>query len=101
MTLTRSIEQILEIIEQRGRRVNFSRRRLDVEQNFRTKHGSQLPEHFAAVHSQQHCPLAGSVRDTELDPHQETVELRFGKRERSDLVLRILCCDDKKWPRQF
>src|SRR5712675_783462 len=40
--------------------------------------------------AEQHLALGGTIRDTEFDAHQETVELRFRQRERPDLMLRIL-----------
>src|SRR4030095_3428534 len=61
-----------------------------------TKHRFQLLQHLAAIHAQKHGALAGAVRHAQFDPHQKSVELRFGQRKSADLVLRILSCDHKK-----
>ncbi len=84
------VEQILEIIEQRRRGVDPAHGFLNFAQSFHTEDRLQFFQHFAAVHSEEHCAFARSVRHSQFDPHQETIKLRFRKRESADLMLGIL-----------
>src|SRR5439155_13647412 len=96
VTLPRGIKQILQVIEQRGGSVHLSDAILNFKQCFWIKHRLQFFEHLAAIHSQEHGALAGAIRHAQFDPHQKTVELRFGQWKSTDLMLRILGRDYKK-----
>src|SRR6266508_5097925 len=61
VTLSRSIEQILQVIEQRWRSVHLSHAILNFEQCLWIKHRLQFFEHLAAIHAQKHGALAGSI----------------------------------------
>src|SRR5207237_7543848 len=96
VALSRSVEQILQVIEQRGRSMHLANVLLKLEERFRAKYRLDFLQHLAAIHSQEHRPLTGAVRHSQLDPHQETVELRLGKRKGADLMLCILCRNDEE-----
>ena len=74
---------------------------LNFEQCLWTKNRFQFLQHLAPIHAQKHCPLAGALWHAQFDPHQKSVELRFGQRKSTDLMLRILGCDHKKRLRQL
>src|SRR5438477_6798722 len=96
VALSRGVEQILQVIEQRGRSMHLANVLLKVEERFRAKHRLDFLQHLTAIHSQEHRPLARAVRHSELDPHQEAVELRLGKRKGADLMLWVLRRDDEE-----
>src|SRR6266481_771559 len=101
VALSRGVEQILQVIEQRGRSMHFADVLLKLEKRFPAKYRLDFLKHVTAIHSQEHRPLAGAVRHSQLDPHQETVELRLWKRKGADLVLWILRRDDEERVGQF
>src|SRR4029077_1845614 len=94
--LSRGVKQILQVIEQRRRSMYFANVLLKLEEGFRAKYRLDFLQHVAAIHSQEHRPLAGAVRHSQLNPHKETVELRLRKRKGADLVLWILRSDDEE-----
>src|SRR5438132_632070 len=79
MALSRSVQQILEIIEQRRRGMDRAHFCLDLEQCFRVKNWIQFLEHLAPIHPEKHRPLACAVRHAQFDPHQKPIQLRFGQ----------------------
>ena len=101
MTLPRCVQQILQIIEQRRRSVHRADLALNFEQGGGAEDRFQFLEHFAPIHSEQHGALAGPIRHTQFNAHEKTIELRFGQRKCSHLMLGILRSDNKEWAGQF
>ena len=96
MPLTARLEQILQIIEKSGRGMNGADCALEFMKRFRAKHRPHVPQKLSAVQPQKHRAFTVSVWNTELDPHEESIELRFRQRKRADLLLRVLRCKNEK-----
>src|SRR5260370_41365099 len=96
VALSRGVKQILQVIEQRGRSMYLANVLLELEERSQAKYRLDFLQHVAAIHSQEHRPLAGAVRYSQFDPHQETVELRLRKRKGANLMLWVLCRDDEE-----
>ena len=69
---------------------------LNLDQCLWANYRLQFLKHVAAIHAEQHGAFAGAVGHAQLDSHQKPVKLRFGQRESTDGVLRILCRDHKE-----
>ena len=69
---------------------------LNFEQCLWTKHRFQFLQHLAAIHAQKHGALAGTVWHAQFDPHQKTVELRFGQWKCAVIFGWVLRRDDHK-----
>src|SRR5436853_388448 len=60
-----------------------------------------LFEQLPPIQPKKDGPRTRAVWHAQLDSHQKPIQLRFGQWKCSRLILRILCCDDKKRLRQF
>src|SRR5260370_38640251 len=93
VALSRGVEQILQVIEQRGRSMHLADVLLKLEERFPAKYRLGFLQHVTAIHSQEHRPLAGAVRHSQLDPHQEKGECGLRTRQGAHLWLSTLCSD--------
>jgi len=69
---------------------------LQIHQIARREAGVQAGDHVAAVRALEQGALGVVVGISELDPHQEPVELGFGQREGAHEVRRVLRRDDEE-----
>src|SRR4051812_27218332 len=96
MADTAGVEQILHIIEQGGGGVNLSAGELDFAKPLEVESWLHVAEQLSPVSAKEHLALRRAIRDAEVDPHEETIELRFRKREGADLPLRVLRREDEE-----
>ena len=73
---------------------------LQAQQRVERQHGGLLLDEGAALAAGEQLPLVARRRITELDLHEEAVELRLRQRKRADLVRWIARCDDEERCRQ-
>src|SRR5690606_41975350 len=86
----------LYVVEQGVRSVNLRNHRLHQQQLLRGQRRREGCEQVAAILSSQQLPLQSLVGITELDAHQEAIELRFRQWIRTYLVNGILRRDHEE-----
>ena len=73
---------------------------MQAQQRVERQHGGLLLDEDAPLAVREQLALVARRRITELDLHEEAVELRLRQRKRADLVRRIARCDDEERCRQ-
>ena len=68
---------------------------LKLQDIFSRKHGLDGPARFGEI--AQDVALAGRIRITDAQPHEEAIELRFRQRVCAVVLNRVLRGDHHKW----
>ena len=98
--IARDVNDVHQVVDERLVDVNRAHVLLQVFNFLRIENGLEMFECFLRATGTQQLFLIDTVRVSDRQLHQKSIELRFGQRKRSDVFDRILRRDHQKRLRQ-